>query len=46
MAKLRREGNEWAHGQTRLRQLSTLQRRQLLRAVLEFAPADWAGGSA
>ena len=46
LAKLRREGHEWAHGHTRLRQLSTHQRRQLMRAILEFAPRGWTEGSA
>lgn len=43
LAKLRRQGYGWADSQTRLRQLSLTQRRLLMRAVLEMAPAAWAG---
>lgn len=43
--KLWEEGNWWAKEETRLRNLTTVQRRRLLRAVLEFAPVEWSGGN-
>ncbi len=41
LAKLRRQGHSWAHGETKLRHLSTHQRRWLLEAVFERAPKAW-----
>ena len=46
LEKLRSDGNLWATECTRWRNLSILQRRLLLRVVLEFAPPKWAGRAA
>lgn len=43
MAKLRRHGHYWAHDETRLCDLTTVQRRQLVSVVLDFAPSSWSG---
>lgn len=41
LAELRRKGNEWAKPEIRLRQLTILQRRRLMRAILKHAPTSW-----